>query len=356
MQKKYQNINIARLPKSQVEISGEITLEAVELTRSRIMDKLKKDAEMPGFRKGHIPNDILIKRYGEQNIFEDMVESSINDAYPDILAESKMDAIGNPSLSISKIVFDTPPSFKITIDIIPDIILGDYKKLLTEAIIPVESVEVTEKDITDATNEVRKNLALTGRRPLKSGLIPSELPDIDENDLPDIDDEVLRDIGGYQNYDEFLEKLTENLKLFKEERAKEKRKSKIIALILEMVPIDLPQTIIDAELHSILNIFKQDLENAGYKYEDYLNQSKKTETEVLTEWIPMAENKAKTQLIISKIALSEEINVTPNEVKESVDNYIEKSPSAEQIRVTAYFMLVLSNEKVLDYLYSLPKS
>lgn len=354
--KKYHNLKIEKQPQSRIIITGEIDLSVVDAKRSVALKRIQDSAEMPGFRKGHIPEQIIVQKYGELAIFEEAVEQAMNEIYPAILIENNIDAIGEPHVHMTNMTLGSQPAFKIEVDVMPEIVLSDYKKIAKEVGKPLEKTEITEKDKTEAVNEVKKTLVLMGRKELKSGKKPEKPEDIEESDLPDLDDETLLQIGGYKNYAEFEEKLIESLKKYKESKEVEKRRLKIMEKLVEGLSIELPSSIINAEVYSMQSMFKHDLAQSGFTYENYLKEAKKTEEELLNEWRPMAENKAKTQLVLAKIASIENIRVNENEVTDTVNEYMEHNTSADRGKVYRYFILMKENEKVLALLDDLAEA
>ncbi len=118
-----------KLPDSVVEITAEVTKEAIETYKEKAFKKLKEVAELAGFRKGHVPEAKLKEKIGEIGILEDAGEMAINDCAAEILLESKVNFLGRPEITVSKIGIGTPVEFKIKVTVMPEIKLPDYKKI-----------------------------------------------------------------------------------------------------------------------------------------------------------------------------------------------------------------------------------
>ena len=110
---------IKKLPKSEVEIIGEIPAGEFEKYRAAAVKTLAEHIEVPGFRKGNAPESAIISKVGEMAILEEMAERAIARAYAEILKEHKIDAIGSPKVSITKIAKGSPLGFTIKTAIIP---------------------------------------------------------------------------------------------------------------------------------------------------------------------------------------------------------------------------------------------
>jgi FKBP-type peptidyl-prolyl cis-trans isomerase (trigger factor) len=126
---KRMKIEIKKLPKSLVEIMGVMEADDFEGFRKKAMAHLAEHAELPGFRKGHIPEATLTTAVGEMTILEEMAEIAIESRYTDIILTNKIDAIGHPTIGILKLAKGNPFEFKITVAVVPEITLPDYKKI-----------------------------------------------------------------------------------------------------------------------------------------------------------------------------------------------------------------------------------
>lgn len=123
------NIEIKKLSETEVGIVGEIAATDFEQYRSGALAYLKENTELPGFRKGHVPESILLERLGKMAILEEMAERALRDIYPKIIAENKIEAIDRPQISITKIADGNPLGFKILQTVLPEIKLPDYKAI-----------------------------------------------------------------------------------------------------------------------------------------------------------------------------------------------------------------------------------
>jgi len=122
-------VKVNKLPKSEVEIEGELPVEIFESYFAPALKKLGGDLEVPGFRKGKAPENILLANLGEMKILEEMATLALSEHYPKIIEEEKIEAIGLPAIGITKLARGNPLGFKIKIAILPEVKLPDYKKI-----------------------------------------------------------------------------------------------------------------------------------------------------------------------------------------------------------------------------------
>ena len=125
-------IEIKKLPESEIEIAGEISVGDFEICREQAVKLLSQGIKINGFRQGNIPEKILTEKIGEGEILEAMAEIALRKEYPKILEENKIFAIGHPQITITKIAKNNPLGFKIKTAVVPEIQLPDYKKIASE--------------------------------------------------------------------------------------------------------------------------------------------------------------------------------------------------------------------------------
>ncbi len=343
-------IEIKKLPKSLVEIMGTIDTEDFESFRGKAMKHLAEHADLPGFRKGHIPEATLISAIGEMPILEEMAEIAIDSRYPEIIMGNKIDAIGHPSISILKLAKANPFEFKIVTAVVPEIELPDYKKIAGKKTKDTIKVTVEDKEVDDVILNIRKQRAGKAETMGEEGTVIET--EIKEENLPALDEEFLKSLGEFKTVDDLKKLLRENMTKEKEQQAKEKRRMEIINAISEETKAELPDILIESELGRMVAQFKHDVSQMGIKFEDYLVHLKKTEEDMKKEWTKDAEARAKTQLIINKIADEEKINPEKADLEKEIDHIMEHYPDADRNRTIGYVEMVMTNEKVLEFLES----
>jgi len=345
--KKYKILSSKPLPDSEVEIECEIDAESVACHRAKAIAKIQKEMSLPGFRPGHVPEAMLVKQVGDLFIFNEMADLAINDAFPDIITEAKTNFITMPNVQITKIAVGNPLLFKIVGPVIPEIKLPDYKKIaIKENEAKSEPVEANEKELEETIEEIRKNYALRNHTHAEG----EEHKDDEKMDLPEVNEEWVKKLGAFESVEDFKNKIKEGIQKEKEFKNKDKKRMSIIEKILEGTKVSMPKVMIESELKKMQAQFEDDIARAGLKVEDYLKHLKKTPEDLAKEWAPDAEKRAKVQLIITKIALEEKIEADAEVVKREVENLLKTYKDATEERTKAYVEMMLTNEKVFEWL------
>jgi trigger factor len=95
------------------------------------MNMQKKDVEVKGFRKGHVPFSIFEKKYGVETLYEDALNHVLSHKYQEVLADTTHEVVSDPEIDLDykKVNRDNPFEVSLVFDVKPDVTLGDYKGL-----------------------------------------------------------------------------------------------------------------------------------------------------------------------------------------------------------------------------------
>lgn len=128
-----------KLPASQVGLEIEITPEMSQQAYEKTLQEFTRYANIPGFRKGKVPRQVLIQRYGSARIKASVLEELIQDSLQKAIEQEKIAAIGSPELRssfedlVSQFQPGSPLTFSIAVDVNPDVALKQYTGLTVQA-------------------------------------------------------------------------------------------------------------------------------------------------------------------------------------------------------------------------------
>lgn len=327
---------LKELSESSIEITCEISAEEFEKERPVALKKIGEEVSLPGFRKGHVPENMITQKFGDALILEEMANLAMDRAYSEILTRHKIHAIAMPEVKVTKIAKGNPFEFTLTFQVMPEIKLPDYKKIAKEVMSVDEKTEATDEEVEQAVNELRKQFATKN--------------DAGEEVLPEVNDELAQKFGPFANVEEFKSKVRESITHEKTNRAREKKRMQAMEKIADGIKVKLPQVLIDGELDRMIGQFKHDVEQMGMKLEDYLATTKKTIEEMRKEWLPDAEKRAKVQIALNEISLAEKIEVLKEDLDRETKFFMEKYKDVEEGRVRMHLEMMLTNEKVFQFL------
>ncbi|MFA5777970.1 MAG: trigger factor [Candidatus Paceibacterota bacterium] len=346
-------ISVKKLPKSEIEIEGELESEIFESYFAKALKKIGETVKLDGFRTGKIPESVLLSKIPEIQVLEEMAEMALGEYYPKIIAEEKIDAISRPEISITKLARNNPLGFKIKTAILPEIKLPDYKNVAKKIISGIteeeKNTEVSDKELEDTIMDIRKSRAPKvhmAEHEHKEG----EVHEHPEPELPEFNDEFVKALGPFKDVEDFKIKLKENIKLEKENKLKEKTRLKIIEKIIDESKMDLPEILVEVELDKILYRMESDIAQMGLKFDDYLKHLNKTVEDLRKEFRNDAEKKAKFALVLNEIGKAEKITADPEQVANEVAMILEHYKEADPERAQMHAENVLTNEKIFQFL------
>jgi trigger factor len=346
------------LPKSEVTFTITVDEKEFETYHAKGFASIQQVVEVDGFRKGNAPEEMIVKKYGDMVILEEMANLALRDAYIKAVDEHKVSPISEPQVTITKLAKGNPLELTITVPVLPEVKLPSYKKIAKDVTEGTEKIEVTDKDIDDVLEELRKGRTTAnthdheGHDHSHEGHEHTEAEAVaTPAELPALNDEFAQSFGpDFKSLSDLKSKVGENLKLEKEQKAREKRRSAIMEKLIAETTAELPNVMIESELQSMLAQMRTDITRFGGTWEEYLSHSKKTEDELKADWKDDATKRALSQLVLHKIALAEKLSPTDEEVEVELVRLLATVQDADEERAKAYLYQALTNEKVLKFL------
>ena len=168
--------NISPVKKS---IAVTIPAEEVNAALNKVVAQYRSRVNLPGFRKGKAPISMVEKRF-MQDIYNDALENLINGGVSNAVRELGVEPLGGLQFSeeTQPIARDKDFSFSFSFEVMPEIDVPEYENIGVEE----EAVVITEEEITDVVDRLRKNMA--------------ELEPVEEQRLPQEGDVVSMDFAG----------------------------------------------------------------------------------------------------------------------------------------------------------------
>ena len=137
-------------------ITFTIGQDKIKPALDQAFNKVKKNLNAPGFRKGHIPRAVFNQQFGEEALYEDALNALLPAAYQAAVAELSLDVVAQPKIDIKSM--EKRQEWTLTAEDVtkPEVKLGDYKNLE----VSVEATkEVTDAEVDEKVERERNNLA-----------------------------------------------------------------------------------------------------------------------------------------------------------------------------------------------------
>lgn len=314
-------------------MSGDVPAEALAPYRERALKHLAEHIEMPGFRPGKVPPEMALKKVGEVGVLEEAVEMLMQELYPALLEEHKVDAVGRPEVRITKLAPGNPVGLVVRAAVYPVLTLPKDWKTTGDKIAAEPAALATDEDVEKTLESLRQ-----ARKVKKED---------GTEELPELTDEFAKSLGAFQTVLELKAQVKKGIGEEKERAAKDARRGKIIDALLAKTDVEVPRIFVDSELEKILAQMREDIGRMGLTFDDYLKHAKKTEDDIRGEFRDQAKKRAKLQLVLNKIAEVEQIEAEPEAVEAEIKHALEHFPQANPELVRVHVETVLKNEKVL---------
>jgi trigger factor len=361
-----------------------ITVPAENVTQTRLRERKKvgKTARLKGFRKGHVPSDVIEQRFGPL-IDQRTVNTLIEKAYVEALRSEELNAIGDPRIHDVHYQVGEPLTFRAEIEIMPEVHLsrlGGFKIRRPEVVVRDEEVE----ELVGRLREERAILEPVDRAPregdvvsvrigdpgaeqledrpyrfeLGAGMaIPSietailtlepgeakefdvdypedfedeelagssrrllvELQEVKAKRLPELDDSFAGEVGDFDSLESLRAAIREDVLQHHEREADAAVRDQILASVIEANPFEVPPALIEGYLAQIM----QAPEDAD---PERLEEARKALT-------PAAEREIKRQLILEKVISEQGFEVSDADVESRLQEMGEnRGMLASQVR------------------------
>ncbi|WP_040212246.1 trigger factor [Clostridium polynesiense] len=379
------NVKMQKVETNVVEL--EITVDAQKFGEAlkKSYNKNARNFNVPGFRKGKVPMNIVKKYYGTGVLFEDAINFAIEESYPEALTEKDIHPVDYPEIDIVEVDEDKDFVYKAKVVVMPEVELGEYKNVEVNKV----SYDVSDEDIEkqlkamqekNARVEVKsegavekgniavidfkgfvdgvafeggeghdypleigsgtfigdfedqligakanemKNVSVTfpenyGKEELngKPATFEVTVKEIKVKELPELDDEFAQEVSEFDTLDELKNDISNKMKESNDLRAKREFEESIINKAVDNAKVEIPQVMVDKEVDAMLKDLEARLQYQGLDLESYYQFTNNTEEKMKEYMKENAERKVKTDLVLDKIAKSESIEASDEEIKE----------------------------------------
>ena len=148
----------AKMEKIDVNVvKFEVKVEAAKFNEAltRAYKKNVKHFNVPGFRKGKVPMNVVKKYYGIEVLLEDAVNFAIEGSYPEVLRENSIIPVDYPKIDVLEAGEGKDFVYTAEVTVYPEVELGEYKGLNVEK----KTIEVTDEDVAKKLAEMQEKNA-----------------------------------------------------------------------------------------------------------------------------------------------------------------------------------------------------
>ncbi len=323
--------------KHTVKLSVEVPPEEFAQDLDRAYRKVAGEIRIPGFRKGHVPKQVIDARVGRDAVFHEFVEEFLPRYYVKALREHDLAPIADPEFDIGDhdIQAGRPFRFTATVEVRPRLSLSpeDYAGIRVDA----PETEPSERELDEYIDHLRDRFAelepvSRAARPgdyvladVRATVHGEEVPEatqigyleeIGSNALvPELDTEFE---GKRNTLAELREDLRTKLGTIKEAEARGAVRDAVLRKLLDRVEVDLPERLVDEETEERVASAVRRIERQGGTLEDALAAQGWDELRFRSDARAHATRAIKADLVLEAVARNEELEVTKEELEREI--------------------------------------
>lgn len=397
-----------KLPASKIGLEIEIPADMSKNAYEQVIQKLARSANIPGFRKGKVPRQILLQQLGTTRIKATALEELIQDGLQQALKQEAIEALGNYELRsdfeelVSQFKPGEPITFLAAVDVQPQVHLSDYNDLSIKAeevpydssavekfleerrveqatLIPVAGrpaqmgdvavVDYTSRFVSEQEDEAQEELSggqaedaqielvegrflkefidgIVGMNPGDSKEVEVKFPedyrqdlagrtamftitlkDLKEKELPAVDDDFAQEVSEFETLAELQADLEKKFREKADQEMSANKEQALVKELLKRVEIDLPETLIQREVETMLRQTIIQMGQMGMDVKKVFTPDMVKQMGVRSR--PEAIDRLKQTLALEEIAQRESLKTEPQEVTDRVNELLQQFPDQE---------------------------
>ncbi|MFH1093043.1 MAG: trigger factor [Candidatus Omnitrophota bacterium] len=374
-------VKVKESAKCQKTLEIEVPKEIVQEEFVQCYKEIRKTVQIPGFRKGKAPQEVLEKHFSAK-ANDQVLTNVVNDAYHEAIKKENIQPVSMPDISDVNFTKDDKLTFKAKIDIRPKITLKDYKGIKVKK----EKVNIKEADVDKVIGYLQDRyaqfLSVEEKRGVKIGdyiicdysyevegkqidkkehswlwvdkemFLPdlskkiegiqagenrkfdiklpkkfylAELADknakfditvkeIKDKKLPEVNDDFAKKIGK-NSLEEMKLQIKDDLVQEKEMQNKQAAKAQVISYLVKVMPIDVPEAMVEKREQALKEISSQRLKQQGLNDVQVEEELKKMNDMFKNE----ALKQVRSFFLLEDIAAKENIEVSEGEMTERIE-------------------------------------
>ena len=146
---------VENLSETRVKLTVEIPFEDLNDSIEQAYKRIASQVNVPGFRRGKVPTRIIDQRFGRGVVLEEVVNAEVPKAYDEAVRDNELRPLGQPEVEVTQIEDGELISFTAEVDVTPQFDLPEYKGLEVE----VSDSVVSDDDVEEQVEQLRKRFA-----------------------------------------------------------------------------------------------------------------------------------------------------------------------------------------------------
>ncbi|MCW2854611.1 MAG: trigger factor [Marmoricola sp.] len=371
---------VETLNPTRAKLTIEVPFEELKPSLDAAYQRIAKQVNVPGFRKGKVPPAVIDRQVGRGAVLDEAINDALPKLYVQALQENDLQPLAQPEIDITKFDDNETLEFTAEVDVRPTIDVPAYDDLAVQ----VDDLTVTDDDVTEQVENLRERFATLNEvdraaqdgdvvtidlvassdgetveggevngysykvgagdmldgvddalRGLSSGeeatfvsqLLGGDLAgqDVDvvvkvssvkEQELPAFDDEFAQTASEFDTADELREDVRTRLERGKRLEQAAAARDAVLEKLLDAAEIPLPEAAITAEIAERKGEIEQQLMYQGMTMEQYLDGQEQTVDEFEAELEKRVRDAMAAQFLLDEVAKAEELGVDQSELSQ----------------------------------------
>lgn len=147
---------VKNISETKVKLTIALDADNVKAAKELALVTLGKEVKAAGFRKGKAPLSVVEKSVTPTALAEETVNAALNKAIVEAFTAKSLRPLDRPAVEVTKFVPDQELEFTAEVEVLPEITVGDYKKL---ALTAPKAIKIAKKDVDEIIGRIRKDLS-----------------------------------------------------------------------------------------------------------------------------------------------------------------------------------------------------
>ncbi len=385
---------VENLGPTRVKLTVEVPFDELRPNLDAAYKRIGAQVQLPGFRRGKVPNALIDKRFGRAVVLDEAVNEALPRLYAQALQDNEVDPLGQPDVDVTEFNDGEQLIFTAEVDAKPDLELPDYSAERVE----VESAAVSDDEVAEQLTTLAQRFgsltdvdraaaegdfvtidltaaqdgeqitdaradslsyrigseqglpgldeAVTGKKAgetaeftstLAAGEHAGEEADVTvsviavrEQELPELDDDFAQLASEFDTIDELRAALRDQLERQKRLTQAADARDAVLERLLELVDVPVPESAVADEVAARRESIDSQLEQVGMGIDDYLTSEGQSAEEYEADLDKRSRDALRSQFILDEIATAESIEVSQEELTEHLIRRAQQSQMTPQ--------------------------
>ena len=144
--------SVEKLSDTRVKVSVEIPIDELKPEIDQAYAALAQQMQIPGFRRGKAPRQLIEARFGRGAVMEQVVNDTLSNRYGQLLDEHELKVVSQPEIDLTKVDPNSGVDFNFEVDVRPEFEVPSFDDVAVE----VPALEVSDEDVEEALNSLRQ--------------------------------------------------------------------------------------------------------------------------------------------------------------------------------------------------------